>query len=157
MLLHRLEYRKNGIWSVETVREHKQTAYAHGDSCPGTACLHAQLKVWSFSELFTGFFSGLKAKRSNWLKTMRKEKSADFLIFPDYFCKVFTFFAVRAWSQLCTRIWLILNPVCHQPNCLVPCFSKVSYNSKHTLFLEQLFTYFLSTSEKLTVKPWLLT
>lgn len=51
---HRLEHRKNGIRGVETVWEYGQTAYVCGETSPRTACLNAQLKFWSFSELFMG-------------------------------------------------------------------------------------------------------
>lgn len=94
--------------------------------------LKAQLKVRCFSGLFMGFilFLGWKQREKTGLKTTRHEKSTDFAIFPDYFYKVSTFFGVRAWWLSCTRIWLIINPLCHQPNYLGPGLSRVSYKSK---------------------------
>lgn len=97
ILLHRLEHRKNGIWGVETERGHGQTTYARRETCPRTSRLNAQLKVWSLSELFMGliFWGGWKQREKTGLKTTRN-KSADFVIFPDYFYKVSTSSGVRA-------------------------------------------------------------
>lgn len=64
ILLDRLEHRKNRTWGVETVQELGQTAYAGGETCPRTAHLNAQLKVWSFFGIVHGinFFFWVESK-----------------------------------------------------------------------------------------------